>query len=259
MQKEEIIEEINNLIIEGNDLIKTKWYNGANLCVAKARYENWHSNIKMLLSSVLPKNNQFLCDIIKYKFNYASNVEAVILNLKSVIRYSEKGVLKLDNIIDSSSDVYHDSNQNKLDTIFNNFNKCAIQLKYRHDHRETLIINDEYDVQDLLHSLLLLFYDDVRVEEWTPSFAGKSSRQDFLIKKEKIVIEAKMTRNGLTDKELGDQLIIDVERYRNHPDCNQLYFFIYDPTNRVKNSAGFITDLEERYNGFIKVYINPRS
>ena len=55
-------------------------------------------------------------------------------------------------------------------------------------------IKDEYDVQDLLNALLRLNFDDVRPEEYTPSYAGSSTRVDFLLKKEKIVIEVKKTR-----------------------------------------------------------------
>ena len=78
----------------------------------------------------------------------------------------------------------------------------------------------------LLHALLLLYFDDVRAEEWTPSYAGKSSRMDFLLKNERVVIEVKKTRQGLADKELGDQLIIDVDRYKVHPDCKRLICFV---------------------------------
>ena len=59
---------------------------------------------------------------------------------------------------------------------------------------------------------------------------------DFLLKKEKIVVEVKMTRRGLADKEVGDQLIVDIERYKKHPDCNTLICFIYDPDGRIMNS-----------------------
>ena len=68
------------------------------------------------------------------------------------------------------------------------------------ENRETLKIEDEYDVQDLLHALLLLYFDGVRAED----YAGKSSRMDFLLKNERVVIEVKKTRLGLADKELGD-------------------------------------------------------
>ena len=65
-------------------------------------------------------------------------------------------------------------------------------------------VDDEYDVQYLTHALLLLDFEDVRPEEWTPSYAGGSSRMDFLMKAEKIVLEVKKTRKGLKAKEIGE-------------------------------------------------------
>ena len=70
-------------------------------------------------------------------------------------------------------------------------------------------------MQYLLNALLVLWFDDVRREEPTPSFGGKSSRIDFLLKKEKIGVEVKMTRQGLADKEVRDQLIIDIGAIKN--------------------------------------------
>ena len=80
---------------------------------------------------------------------------------------------------------------NALIHLLNRFHLVSMQLRDRYSRRETLDVSDEYDVQDLLHSLLHIYYDDIRPEEWTPSYAGTSSRQDFLLKNEKIVIETK--------------------------------------------------------------------
>ena len=55
------------------------------------------------------------------------------------------------------------------------FYSIARKLRNRHNSRETLDVTDEYDVQDLLDALLALDFDDVRPEEWTPSYAGKSA------------------------------------------------------------------------------------
>lgn len=41
---------------------------------------------------------------------------------------------------------------------------------------------DEYDLQDLVESLLRFLYNDVRPEERTPSYAGSSSVMDFLLR-----------------------------------------------------------------------------
>ncbi len=52
---------------------------------------------------------------------------------------------------------------------------------------------------------------------------------DFLLKNEKLVVEAKMTRAALTEKQIGEQLIVDAAGYSTHPDCTILVCFIYDP------------------------------
>lgn len=102
-----------------------------------------------------------------------------------------------------------------------------------------------------------MYFDDVRAEEWTPSYAGKSARMDFLLKKESVVIEVKKTRQGLADKEIGDQLIVDVDRYKTHPDCKRLICFVYDPEGRIGNPDGMMKDLNEQHAGFAEVIIEP--
>jgi hypothetical protein len=53
------------------------------------------------------------------------------------------------------------------------------QLRDRHNSRGPHDVTDEYDLQDLLHALLHLFFDDVRPEEYTPSYAGKAARNNL--------------------------------------------------------------------------------
>lgn len=66
----------------------------------------------------------------------------------------------------------------------------------------------EYDVQTLMAGLLKTRFEDVRPEDWAPSYAGKSARIDFLLKDEQVMVETKMTRDGLNDAKLADELII---------------------------------------------------
>jgi hypothetical protein len=133
------------------------------------------------------------------------------------------------------------------------------QLRERRDDRHTLDVEDEYDVQDLLHALLHLFFDDVRAEEYTPSYAGKSTRMDFLLKNESIVIEAKMTRRGLGAKEIGEQLIVDIAHYKAHPSCKTLFCLVYDPEHRITNPRGLEADLSKQSEGLdVKALVVPR-
>ncbi len=127
--------------------------------------------------------------------------------------------------------------------IFNRFHAVAQQLRHRHNGRATLEVKDEFDVQDLLHALLLVDFDDVRQEEPTGSYAGASSRIDFVLKKERMVVEVKRTRRGLTASEIGEQLMIDCQRYKTHRDCGMLVCFVYDPEGYVVNPRGIENDL----------------
>lgn len=139
-----------------------------------------------------------------------------------------------------------------IEQICLRFHAVARQLRARHAGRTTLEIEDEYDAQDLLHALLRLHFDDVRPEEWTPSYAGGSSRIDFLLKLEKIVIEVKKTRSSMSTPDLGAQVLVDIARYERHPDCGLLVCFIYDPEGRIGNAIGLERDLES-HSGKLKV------
>jgi len=139
--------------------------------------------------------------------------------------------------------------------ICDRFDLVAKQLLLRHGNRNTLTITDEYDVQDLLHCLLRLFFNDVRSEEYTPSYAGGSSRMDFLLKEEKTVIESKY---DLPTKDAADQVAIDITKYRAHPDCKTLVCFVYDPKSRIENPRGLENDLAKASTSELKVSVIVR-
>jgi hypothetical protein len=129
------------------------------------------------------------------------------------------------------------------------FHSAALILRKRYNNRSPLEMTDEYDVQDLMHALLSVSFNDVRAEEWTPSYAGSSKRMDFLLKEEQIVLETKMTRAGLGAKEIGDQLLIDIAHYRQHPSCKTLICFVYDPLHLIGNPQGLQRDLSKIHDG----------
>jgi len=148
---------------------------------------------------------------------------------------------------------------NQLRLVFSRFHAVAIEFRRRYKERSTLDVTDEYDVQDLLRCLLTLFFEDIRREEWTPSYAGKAARVDFFLKKQGILVEVKKTRPGLDEKGIGDQLIIDIARYRNMSGCKSLVCFVYDPEHRISNPAGLQTDLSRSEDGFsVETLVFPK-
>jgi hypothetical protein len=104
-------------------------------------------------------------------------------------------------------------------------------------------IESERDLQVVVHALLRLLYRDVRPEDSVSKQAGAASRVDFLIKDAGVIVETKMTRESLTDKRIGEELLIDWGRYERHPDCRGIFGLVYDPENILRNSAGLEDDL----------------
>ena len=146
-----------------------------------------------------------------------------------------------------------------LERILINFHRFARQILIRHLKRDSIEIKDEYDVQDLLHAILELHFDDVREEEYTPSYAGMNSRMDFFINDYGIAVEVKKTSKSLKDKEIGAQLLVDISRYQTHKNIKTLICFVYDPDGFIRKPIGLGNDLMKASSNLeVKVIICPK-
>ena len=133
--------------------------------------------------------------------------------------------------------------------------QLEIRRKDGQNMRPTIRIKDEFDVQDLLHAILKLEFDDIRSEEWTPSYAGLSKRSDFLLKNEQILVEVKKTSAGHGQKHIVEELVIDIAHYQTHPDCKHLFCAVWDTDHILANPAGMKSDLEKSHQGFVTVVV----
>jgi hypothetical protein len=139
------------------------------------------------------------------------------------------------------------------------FHALVRELRLRSENRPPFDVEDEHDVRDMVRALLCLEFEDLSMEEWTPSYAGGASRTDFFLKQERIVIVVKKTRQGLGAKEITDQVAIDFQRYSIHPNCHMLLCFIYDPEGRVVNPLRLEAKLARESAGrTVEVLIAPK-
>lgn len=139
--------------------------------------------------------------------------------------------------------------------ICRRFQVFDANIKRRHNGRSTIVIKDEYDIQDALGAILRLFVDDVRPEEYVPSYAGANSRVDFLLPDYGIIIETKYASQTLKDKGIGEQLTIDFHRYKELGKGNHLICFVYDKDSNIVNPAGLISDLESLSDDELKISV----
>ena len=236
---------LDELLIEGESIYANRRESDFGNYVNNERYEPWKRKALMFLQQVYPQNPQVDTFEKHVQAGDGSYHCLACISILKAFRDVQPKTVSID----------YDG---LLNNLFERFRIVARQMRRRHDGRDTLVINDEYDVQDLLHSLLKLHFEDVRPEEWTPTYAGGANRMDFLLKDEEIAIEIKMTRLGLRDKDLGDQLIIDIAKYQSHPNCKCLYCFVYDPDGIIRNPRGIEKDLEKLGKDIpVKAYIRP--
>ena len=223
-----------------------------------SEFQQWHNKAKRFLFNKYGADSIEYTEFEKIKFTlsmYAGRTPAYVF-----IERCRKDLITVKGTLSEylteirEKEVSVDSDE-CLSRIFTHFRKIAVELSRRHAGRNTLRIQDEYDVQDLLRALLSLYFDDVRAEEWTPSYAGSSLRIDFLIPEIEAVIEVKKTRPTMTDKSLSEELIVDIEKYQAHPTCKKIYCFVYDPDTILRNPAAIRNDLEQKHQGLVRVFI----
>ncbi|MCB9056614.1 MAG: hypothetical protein H6549_12235 [Chitinophagales bacterium] len=128
--------------------------------------------------------------------------------------------------------------------MFSNWSRMVSSFKTHRKDVAEIKITKEHEMQYVLEGILRLFFDDVRPETYTSNYANHSNRTDFILPKQKILIETKMTREGLDSRKLSDELIIDKEHYRKHTGIEIILCLVYDPEKRIKNPEG-LKDIQE--------------
>ena len=227
MNSDEVLKKINKLYSEGKSIKYTSeesklpiMPNPYSNKISNIEFTNWKSKCISFLEKILNESDYRLSSFKDHlDENIDSNVDKGLGLLQSIIDEIEDGTFNFKNLEVQNYDEI-------IENIFEKFPRVANQLTKRYDNRDTLEIMDEYDVQDLLHALLLLYFDTAQDEEYTPSHCAKATRIDFIIKDIKIAIETKYASKKLKDKQLSNQIILDKERYFAHPDCEKLFFFV---------------------------------
>lgn len=130
-----------------------------------------------------------------------------------------------------------------LEILVKGLRRAMHPLTHRRKGCTNLVFSSEYDVQDLLHAMLRPWVNDIRPEEFTPSYAGSSTRMDFLLPQHLLVLEIKFIRDAAHAKKVGQELIIDIAHYRKHSSCQRLWCIVYDPNHLIGNSHS-LKDLE---------------
>jgi hypothetical protein len=131
----------------------------------------------------------------------------------------------------------------QLMQILNNFPVVSRIVTDRQRGRPSFVLENEYDIQDLLYALVRSVFDDAKREEWTPQRAGSAKRIDITIASIETVVEVKYVRDRNHAKRVADELRIDFECYHDRPECRRLVALVVDWSNHIPDPAQFGADL----------------
>jgi REase_DpnII-MboI len=115
-----------------------------------------------------------------------------------------------------------------LETI-DGFGAALSVLSRRHRDRAPFAIEDEYDLQDLFHALVVPGIPDFTSEDPAPKLAGKSSRLDFTSKSCRLGVELKHVRSKRHAEEVREEILVDQGTYFRHPEVDSVITFVFDP------------------------------
>ncbi|MDA3886908.1 MAG: hypothetical protein PF638_15070 [Candidatus Delongbacteria bacterium] len=263
MEKLKAIKKLESLIEPIENLKKQKSHG--------QEFKKWRRDTEIAIERIFDKNSRHIKDFgdIRYSLSafFSGTPDSEFED--AYRRGLDTAKTILNSFIDEIQEYWEESKDEalpqlnaieKVKLIIHKFHLVAKQLCSRYDNRSTIKIDDEYDVQDLFHALLKLHFDYIIPEDPTSSYGGGSSRIDFVLKEEKIAIEVKKPREGLKDKKLGEELLIDINRYQTHKDCKTLICFVYDPEGYIKNPRVIEKDLSKAYDRLdVEVLIRPKT
>ena len=131
--------------------------------------------------------------------------------------------------------------------------RCSVGIK---EHLTGFSIENEYDLQKLMLSVLSSLFSDARTESVQDS-GHHAVRKDIVIDSESAVIELKCTRSGMTERKLSEEIAADMIHY----DCKRLFFYIYDKACIIRNVISFKETYENRSidGKFVKMFIYNHS
>ncbi|HCT75147.1 MAG TPA: hypothetical protein DGT23_00840 [Micromonosporaceae bacterium] len=168
----------------------------------------------------------------KWKYDFADRPRASLGTQREILIHALHEAGEIGKVLD------------ELSFVFRRLPELLDQLRRSNNPNVPLPnIENEKDLQDLVHAILRMMFKDVRAEDFVPQQAGASSRTDFLLQDIGILVETKMTRRGLNDRKVGEELLIDWGRYPRHPDCKGILAIVYDPKRFIQNDTALEKDL----------------
>lgn len=241
------VNELKELLNEGENLLNIIEPNYSMFSDAprldSIKTQEWKLKTLTYLKNTIGVEDELYLEFDKHtKTNYKHEIEKAVSTLKIIIETLERNPQRKNNT----------SNQEIIETILNKFHRFVVELK-----ELNIEIQTEEDVKKLLKALLSIYYENIKPEEYVESYAGIASRIDIYIKDINQGIEIKLAKNSIQQKQIVEQINDDIQKYQKIPNCEKIYFFIYNPEFLIKHAS--LEDLPSKAGNIeITTIVNPK-
>ena len=239
-----------SLILQGYTILKQNNYSEI-----LGEYADWKNEIQIyLMKNRFPKEIQ---DELKVKGHFTVNEFSETESIKS-IKTATKDILRiLENLdIEISDNLSEETAKLIIERILSHMDVYLKSMYHDKPHKKStfseeilhqVTIKNEYDVQHILYSLLRAVFPEIRREvNGDNGYSG--TRADLYLEQHNITIEIKCTRKSMSEKQLTEELGADAFHYK----TKNLYLFIYDREDIIKNPEAYQTAFDRSYDKFGK-------
>jgi hypothetical protein len=120
-----------------------------------------------------------------------------------------------------------------LEAFFRRLPLVIRQLRQRFRSRPAMCVDDAHDLDDVVRSLLPLYFDHIYLRSRTPSYAA-ANRTDLLIVPDRIFCTLKHASPELRRPQLIDEVTEDTAYYRTVQECRSVWIYVYDPQSYLR-------------------------
>lgn len=240
-QLTEFIQELRRIdTVEQYDVCIKRWLEELSSCtLLKEYYEEICKVSRYPKNKLTPENNKI--EMLLHRDN-------LICCIKRAITGGEKSIY-----IDEKTAVW------LVNQVCNNFYAFYKTMFQEAPHRKAglseknlsqIQIQNEYDVQKMLHAILKPIFPSIRTEV-NDDTGHHTIRTDLFIPEFNIVIEVKCTRNSLSKRNLSEEIGSDITHYNN----KHIVFMIYDKSMIIDNAISFKNTYESKSNEKKAIYV----
>ncbi len=141
--------------------------------------------------------------------------------------------------------------------ILESFPDVVSKFLYRRQGKSPLKVTDEYDVQDIIFSMMRGSFPTLQYENPNQKAGITGSIADFTINELGLFIEVKYIDKKGKEKLVQEECKKDIISYSKQPNCQKIIFFVYDPNRCIDNEHAFKGGLDSKIveeNKTIEIY-----